>query len=364
MILSIIVPVYNTEKYLPKCLDSILNQTMTDFELILVDDGSIDASGKICDEYAIKDDRIRVFHKKNEGACMARKAGVEASGGEFVAFVDSDDWIHPQMYDFLLQQTIKNDAEIITSGLEYEGEDLRTVDRLPEGVYTGENLRELHGRMIYDPRLLQNGVLCSVCTKIYRRELMTEALRAVTIPIKAWEDLAYVYLPFLKAEKVQITHSVFYCYRNNETSTTHKKDPNLFGEMEKSYRVVCEIYRNAGEQFVRQVTQLFIAQILFLIGREYEEIEQNKEYASECIPQIAGSIFLRELVSSEAYGELKLSPADRAVLSRMCEGRQDSAFRAYRLSGRLEKGKNGLKSVLKKILGRQTVAKIKNSIAK
>ena len=110
MILSIIVPVYNTEKYLRECLDSILNQTMTDFELILVDDGSKDASGRICDEYAGKDGRIRVIHKQNEGACMARKAGVETACGEFVAFVDSDDWVGEKYLESFLYHS---DADIV-----------------------------------------------------------------------------------------------------------------------------------------------------------------------------------------------------------------------------------------------------------
>lgn len=89
--ISVIVPVYNTEQYLPRCIDSILSQTFTDFELLLIDDGSKDNSGKICDEYAAKDSRIRVFHKKNGGATSARILGINNSCGEFICFVDSDD---------------------------------------------------------------------------------------------------------------------------------------------------------------------------------------------------------------------------------------------------------------------------------
>lgn len=90
---SIIVPVYNTEKYLPCCINSILTQTFTDFELLLIDDGSKDNSGKICDEYAVIDKRVRVFHKNNEGASIARNLGIKKSKGKFLVFVDSDDYI-------------------------------------------------------------------------------------------------------------------------------------------------------------------------------------------------------------------------------------------------------------------------------
>ena len=96
--LSVIVPVYNTEKYLRECIDSILAQTFGDFELLLVDDGSTDSSGAICEEYAQMDERIRVIHQKNAGATVARRNGVSHAGGEYITFVDSDDWISRDMY--------------------------------------------------------------------------------------------------------------------------------------------------------------------------------------------------------------------------------------------------------------------------
>ena len=91
--ISVIVPVYNTEKYLHRCVDSILAQTFTDFELLLIDDGSTDSSGAICDEYAQKDSRVRVFHKENGGVSSARNLGLDKAKGKWVTFVDSDDWI-------------------------------------------------------------------------------------------------------------------------------------------------------------------------------------------------------------------------------------------------------------------------------
>ncbi|MEG1313359.1 MAG: glycosyltransferase, partial [Bacilli bacterium] len=100
--LSIIVPVYNVDKYINKCIESILAQTFTDFELLLVNDGSLDSSGSICDEYEKKDSRIKVFHKENGGVSSARNLGLENARGEWIAFVDGDDWISPEMYKKLL----------------------------------------------------------------------------------------------------------------------------------------------------------------------------------------------------------------------------------------------------------------------
>lgn len=132
------VPVYNNEKFLEVCIESILNQTYLGLEIILVDDGSTDSSGQACDAYALKDSRVRVIHKRNEGACYARRDGILAAEGEYITFVDSDDWIEADMYEKLYGLLLENQADIITSGfVRNELEDI-SCDLFPEGVYTGE----------------------------------------------------------------------------------------------------------------------------------------------------------------------------------------------------------------------------------
>lgn len=116
--ISIIIPVYNVEKYLPKCLDSILAQTFTDYEVILIDDGSPDGSGAICDAYAQKDSRLRVIHQKNAGVSTARNNGIEHARGEWITFIDSDDWVEPAyLSNFRLEES--NNIDLIIQGLEY-----------------------------------------------------------------------------------------------------------------------------------------------------------------------------------------------------------------------------------------------------
>ena len=112
--ISVIVPVYNVEKYLPKCIDSIINQTYTDLEILLIDDGSTDNSGKICDNYAKKDKRIKVIHKKNGGLSDARNTGLNICTGDYISFIDSDDYIEPDMYDKMINTAIANDIDIIS----------------------------------------------------------------------------------------------------------------------------------------------------------------------------------------------------------------------------------------------------------
>ena len=112
--ISVIVPIYNVEKYVNKCVGSIVNQTYTNLEIILVDDGSPDRCPEICDEWAKKDSRIKVIHKKNGGLSDARNAGMKIASGDYIAFVDSDDWIAPEMYERLLM-AIKNDNSDIAA---------------------------------------------------------------------------------------------------------------------------------------------------------------------------------------------------------------------------------------------------------
>ena len=113
MLISVIVPVYKAEKYLRRCVDSILSQTLPDFELILIDDGSPDNSGRLCDEYAAKDQRIRVLHQKNGGAAAARNAGLDAAAGEWITFVDSDDWVHQDYLRVLHETAMIQSADLV-----------------------------------------------------------------------------------------------------------------------------------------------------------------------------------------------------------------------------------------------------------
>ena len=116
MKISVIVPVYNCEKYLPSCLDSILNQTYTSLQIILVDDGSPDKSGIICDQYAAKDSRIQVIHQKNQGVSAARNAGLACADGDAVGFVDSDDTIDADMYETLTSLMLAHKADVAVCG--------------------------------------------------------------------------------------------------------------------------------------------------------------------------------------------------------------------------------------------------------
>ncbi|GMO37902.1 MAG: hypothetical protein Ta2B_17610 [Termitinemataceae bacterium] len=117
-VISVIIPVYNVEHYLRRCLDSVLAQTFTDFECILIDDGSPDKSPAICDEYAKKDSRFVVIHQANAGVSAARNAGLDIAQGEWITFVDSDDWIEPDMLRVLYQNAVKHQSDVSVCGVQ------------------------------------------------------------------------------------------------------------------------------------------------------------------------------------------------------------------------------------------------------
>ncbi|MCH5275276.1 MAG: glycosyltransferase family 2 protein [Lachnospiraceae bacterium] len=223
--LSIVVPAYNVENYIRECVDSILSQTFTDFELILVDDGSTDSTGKICDGYAQKDSRIRVLHKENGGLVSARKAGLLKAAGEYAAYVDGDDWIAPDQLTNLCTAARNEDADIVIADFTVAmGNDRKLLTQNMEGgIYTGDKLREeLHNCMLSKGEYFSFGLQPSLCSKLFRRRLLLPYQEAVDERIRLGEDAACFYPCALEAKKVVYLKGQHgYFYRMRESSISH-----------------------------------------------------------------------------------------------------------------------------------------------
>ncbi len=213
--LSVIVPVYNVEKYLPCCLDSLIGQTLKEIEIILVNDGSTDGSERICRAYAEKDTRIKVFSKENGGLSDARNYGMERAESDVLGFVDSDDYVDGNMFEYLLRIKEEHHAQIAVGGVRMatdEGQvyQNRAVER--ENVY---NTHDAMAELLYSQRILN-----SVCNKIFDKVLFD----GIIFPFgKLYEDEYVTYKLFDKAESVAMTNQVFYYYRKNPGSITHVK---------------------------------------------------------------------------------------------------------------------------------------------
>ena len=212
--ISIIVPVYRAEKYLNACVDSILNQTYSDFELVLIEDGSPDQSGAICDEYAQKDDRVRVIHQPNQGQAAARNHALPMTQGKWLCYVDSDDAIHPQMLEHLHRAAEKSGAGISMCQFLEAPEPPEDYEQSAEFSYTlltmdEKTLTELHDRDQYPGWV--------ACAKLIRRELV-EGYPFHTG--RVYEDNEAVTRWLLPAKTLAMLPTQLYFYRTNPESTT------------------------------------------------------------------------------------------------------------------------------------------------
>ena len=218
--LSVIVPVYNVEKYISKCLDSLLNQTLQDIEIILVNDGSTDQSEKICRQYAENDSRIKLYSKSNGGLSDARNYGLEKITADIVGFVDSDDYIDLNMFEYLYEQKKKHSVQIAVGGVKMVTND---GDVYQTRAVPGEcvcNRHDAIAEVLYSKRVLN-----AVTNKIFD----TELFRGIRFPVgKVFEDAFIIYDLFQKVSDVFFTDQVFYYYRFNRQSISHK----LFSERE------------------------------------------------------------------------------------------------------------------------------------
>ena len=222
---SIIVPVYNIKDYLGECLDSLIKQTFSNIEIIVIDDGSIDGGSEICDEYARIDSRIKVIHKKNEGLVRARKTGLQAATGDFIAYVDGDDWIESNMIERLYSVVIENDVDIAMCGrFEDTGEIHRAVYHgIEEGRYGKQELIEkVYPNMIVNGDFFEWGLFPGVWDKLFKREALESFQTAVDERLTMGEDAACTYPALLNAKSIYVLRECLYHYRQSADSMVKK----------------------------------------------------------------------------------------------------------------------------------------------
>lgn len=214
---SVIIPVYNGEKYIGRCLDSLLAQSYTDFEVITIDDGSADGSLAICQSYEQKDSRFRAIHQENQGVSAARNAGVDAATGEYIAFVDADDYILPDYLERLVADAQAHGADIACCDF---------VEILSEGLTSPNNPRVLRERLVQDPSSLFDDIIraeegYSAC--VWAKLIRTELARKVRFQkMRFGEDHVYMFDLFCHAPVVYLNTYQGYCYAPNEGSVTVK----------------------------------------------------------------------------------------------------------------------------------------------
>ena len=211
--ISIIVPVYNVEKYLEKCIDSIINQSYKELEIILINDGSIDKSGEICNYYSKKDNRVLVIHQENQGQSSARNNGLNIASGSYIGCVDSDDWIEPDMYKTMIDLALVHDLDIAECSIDVSGKKKNEIDKRNIEIETVRNAIK---------RILKTTQF-SVCTKLFRKSVIANSRFLLN---RTSEDALFVVNNIPKANKIGFYNFPFYNYRPNPQGTT-KSQYNL-----------------------------------------------------------------------------------------------------------------------------------------
>lgn len=253
--LSIIVPVYKVEQYLHKCLDSILSQTFTDFELILIDDGSPDRCGEICDEYAAKDDRIIVIHQKNKGVSAARNAGLDIARGEYIGFVDSDDWIDPKMYESMLCDTYK-DFDIVTVGAKsYEDNNIRIILAIDCEFDREKLLLEL----IAQPNRIGGGVV----NKVFKKSILKNVRFPVGITM--CEDRLFLFDAYSNAGSCKSLPLPMYSIFDRKGSSLRTNTLEPLYEIVRGDRILLQMYRKHRQNMLPHAIDKYMQECMYYI---------------------------------------------------------------------------------------------------
>ena len=281
--ISVIIPVYKCEKHLSQCIESVLNQTFQDFELILVDDGSPDSSPRICDEYAQKDKRIQVIHKINGGVSSARNEGLKVAQGEYINFIDSDDYIDSEMLECLYKLAKEHLADIVVSGL--------IMEKWEDNQIIGSNVYKIKKNRIYTAKQLLEDwgkefpaiCMCGPWCKLYKNTIIKKYNVVFDINLNCGED-TYFNLDILEnIDKIYFSEGIFYHYRRDNADSlfsrfhknTYEIHSKVYGKM-RALMMTFGCKKKAMNQFENQYFR-------FLIGgiREYfkfynENTEQER----------------------------------------------------------------------------------------
>ena len=243
-LISVLVPVYNIDRYIGICLESIIKQKYHNLEIIVVDDGSTDRSGEICDLYAQKDNRIKVIHKTNGGLVSARKAAMQVAQGEYIGYVDGDDWIDPGYYNDLFLKINGNGCDAVIAGFSRDLFDSSTEmsNVVATGLYEGEKLNNLFSNMISTGDFFRHGVTTYLWNKLFKRKIVKDVQLGINDEISIGEDGAVVYPALLKCKTIFVANIFSYHYRQREDSMLKKSKPfeqelsqlqRLYNQLEK-----------------------------------------------------------------------------------------------------------------------------------
>lgn len=300
--ISVIVPIYNRENYLHQCVDSILAQTYKNLEIILVDDGSTDDSACICDYYQNVDERIKVIHSGNEGVVSARKKGLEVASGDYIGFVDSDDYIEKDMYECLLNELISTEADLIYTGFyrEYNNGRMWCSCEFMTKLYDVEKNRMDYLKNNFFDSSYTEYIDPSLCTKLFKSEVIKKCYFKLSDSVQYGEDRISLLRCCFESKKIYHLKKVFYHYRFNNNSMINTLD-NALGREAELYQSLKNVLSEYGyeEKLKMQLETLLRRHILFALRKlnlngvmiqQYQYASISLLYGKKCIIYGAGNV--------------------------------------------------------------------------
>lgn len=265
--ITIIIPVYNAEEYLDRCVQSIFMQNYTDYELLLIDDGSTDNCGTMCDEYAAKDSRVRVFHKENGGVSSARNYGIVQAQGEWITFIDADDYVHP---DFLASLYAQHDADLIIGSFQLVGSDESWNGIMPNEKYGRDVLRMKLEKSEFGPNY--RGSMC----KLYQRGIIVDNHIRYDVKLSLSEDWLFTLNYFQYTQSVRTINTPYYYYERgnaNGLSQNCRYFDEYFYAMEQFEKIASELEQCFSLPHLRRI---YIESVRVFLNRQVSYLYHHK----------------------------------------------------------------------------------------
>ncbi len=331
--ISVVVPVYNAERYLTQCVESLCRQRYGNMEIVLVDDGSTDKSGAMCDDFAYRDRRIRVVHKKNGGLVSAWKRGVAAADGDYICFVDSDDWIDDTMLCEMGAHLTGGKREVIASDYVIEKEDggqKFVFQQLSPGEYTGERLEKEVVRNLLGHE--ERYICISRCMKLLSRELVCKNAVYSDPAVRMGEDMTLILPALADCERVVVMdHKAYYHYRYVAASMVHGYDVGFYESIQLLYHIVRRVlgdkFEGEAQSFMEgQARKEYIFLLLLVLKNE---ARGNKAGYLTNIARICREPYVRELVRENPVKVRRLS---NRLLYAVLKHPDDARIRLLRLA--------------------------------
>ena len=313
---SFVIPVFKVEKYLPECLDSLLRQKAAEWEAILIDDGSPDGSGAICDAYAARDKRFCVIHSKNQGVAAARLAGFRKSMGQYVSFIDGDDWIDDNFLSIINDACLEHQPDVIV--MKKADSDKGPTETknyaYRAGFYDRQRLRsEIYPTLMANPANALSEIPGSLWGKVFHREILEDNINYVDTTLFMGEDQVWLWPTLLQANNIVFLDEILYNYRQADGQATQRYHANLADNYLRVIEILrkmnCEKRRYSQYDFSEQIDLMQAQFAINAIDNEFFSEAEGWNHAYGTIKQLSNHLGLQDVlyrIDNQAFGRRKL----------------------------------------------------------